>query len=372
MGGSNTRAAHEPEHRRDLRRGRRLLDRAQLEARTRRPRHGCRPARAARRRQPQNAAEADSRAGRPPTQRRPRTDGTAELKRFVDEQLPKVAALHATTARCSTSRRTSTASSSRRPITCTRSIASAAMDLGKHVYVQKPLCWSVAGSAAPRAEGEGQPKIVTQMGNQGHSSDEARTRLRVHRGRRDRRRQAKSTSGRTGRSATGRRAFRGRRRSPPTERRCRWNGTRRRDAARRARWPATIRCPTSCAWDLFLGVAPHVEYHPVYHPFNWRGWVDWGQGALGDMGAHLIDHPFWALDLGCPTAIETISTPFNGVCYPNATTTYYEFPARGDKPPVKLTWYDGGLLPPRPDELRRARSSNGDGRRAATSAARAS
>jgi hypothetical protein len=94
-----------------------------------------------------------------------------------------------------------------------------------------------------------------------------------------------------------------------------------------------------------------VDYHPIYHPFNWRGWVDWGQGALGDMGAHLIDHPFWSLELGFPTAIETISTPFNGACYPHATTTYYEFPARGSKPAVKLTWYDGGLLPPRPDEM---------------------
>ncbi len=80
-------------------------------------------------------------------------------------------------------------------------------------------------------------------------------------------------------------------------------------------------------------MAPKVDYHPIYHPFNWRGWVDWGQGALGDMGAHLIDHPFWSLDLGFPTVIETIATPFNGVCYPNATTTYYDFPARGNSRP---------------------------------------
>ena len=105
------------------------------------------------------------------------------------------------------------------------------------------------------------------------------------------------------------------------------------------------------AWDLFLGVAPPVEYHPIYHPFNWRGWVDWGQGALGDMGAHLIDHPFWSLKLGFPTVIETRSTPFNGASYPTATTTYYEFPARGSMPPVKLTWYDGGLTPPKPAEI---------------------
>ena len=96
---------------------------------------------------------------------------------------------------------------------------------------------------------------------------------------------------------------------------------------------------------------PRVQYHLIYHPHHWRGWVDWGQGAIGDMGAHLIDHPFKALNLGLPTVIETLSTPFNGVCYPHATTTHYQFPARGDMPAVKLTWYDGGLTPPRPEEL---------------------
>ena len=90
--------------------------------------------------------------------------------------------------------------------------------------------------------------------------------------------------------------------------------------------------PGSLAWDLFLGVAPEVPYHPIYHPFNWRGWVDWGVGALGDMGAHLIDFPMWALDLGLPTIIETEATPFNGATYPSATTTYYQFAARGTNP----------------------------------------
>ena len=86
--------------------------------------------------------------------------------------------------------------------------------------------------------------------------------------------------------------------------------------------------PEGLAWDLFLGTAPYVEYHPVYHPFNWRGWVDWGCGAIGDMGAHLMDHSIWALDLGYPTTIETLATPFNGVSFPNATMTVYEFAAR--------------------------------------------
>jgi hypothetical protein len=109
--------------------------------------------------------------------------------------------------------------------------------------------------------------------------------------------------------------------------------------------------PDELSWDLFLGPSPVIEYHPVYHPFNWRGWVDWGCGAIGDMGAHLIDFAYWALDLGYPTSIETVSTPFDKSCFPMATTTYYDFPARGSMPPVRLTWYDGGLMPPSPPEL---------------------
>jgi predicted dehydrogenase len=109
--------------------------------------------------------------------------------------------------------------------------------------------------------------------------------------------------------------------------------------------------PETLSWDLFLGVGPSVPYHPIYHPFNWRGWTDWGVGAIGDMGAHLLDVSMWSLNLGLPTSIETVSTPFNGACYPTATLTFYEFPARGNMPPVKLTWYDGGLMPRKPEEL---------------------
>jgi hypothetical protein len=111
------------------------------------------------------------------------------------------------------------------------------------------------------------------------------------------------------------------------------------------------RPPNGLDWNLFLGAAPVVPYHPIYHPFNWRGWVDYGQGALGDMGAHLVDHPVWGLKLGWPTTIETISTPFNGVSYPHATTTYYEFAAREGMPATKMTWYDGGFMPQRPLEM---------------------
>jgi hypothetical protein len=109
--------------------------------------------------------------------------------------------------------------------------------------------------------------------------------------------------------------------------------------------------PEKLSWDLFLGVGPQVPYHPIYHPFNWRGWTDWGVGAIGDMGAHLLDVSMWSLNLGLPTSIETVSSPFNGASYPSASLIFYEFAARGKMPPVKLTWYDGGLMPPKPEEL---------------------
>jgi hypothetical protein len=79
------------------------------------------------------------------------------------------------------------------------------------------------------------------------------------------------------------------------------------------------------------------------------------------MGAHLLDHAYWALDLGYPTSIETVSTPFDKACFPMATKTYYEFAARGSKPPVKLTWYDGGMFPPTPPEFADGEKLNGEG-----------
>ena len=236
-------------------------------------------------------------------------------------------------------------------------IASAAMSLGKHVYVQKPMCWSVH-EARHLARQAADKKVVTQMGNQGHSQDDAR------------RGQEYIMAGAIGDVRevhvwTNRPlAFWPQGIPRPAQPAAdapapRWNnaGVQARLAAAMGKYPV----PDKLSWDLFLGVAPDVEYHPLYHPFNWRGWVDWGQGALGDMGAHLIDHPVWALRLGLPTVIETVSTPFNNVSYPNATMTHYEFAARGNMPPVKLTWYDGGLLPSKPEELGEERLSGEGG-----------
>ena len=235
-------------------------------------------------------------------------------------------------------------------------IAMAAMDLNKHVYVQKPLTWSV-DEARRLARKARQTKVVTQMGNQGHSWDDGRKAVEW------------VQSGAIG-DVTEVHVWTNRPLSywpqgipRPEPRRIsadlRWNmnGV----MARLANSMGIYSVPEDLEWDLFLGPAPAVEYHPVYHPFNWRGWVDWGCGALGDMGAHLIDHAYWALDLGYPTSVETVSTPWEKACFPMATNTYYEFAARGSKPPVKLTWYDGGMFPPTPPEFAEGEKLNGEG-----------
>ena len=78
--------------------------------------------------------------------------------------------------------------------------------------------------------------------------------------------------------------------------------------------------PEGLNWELYLGPVPDLPFHPIYHPLNWRGWIDFGVGAIGDMGAHLIDHPYWALGLTYPTTIEATSTPWGGSA--NAPATY--------------------------------------------------
>ena len=257
-------------------------------------------------------------------------------------------------------------------------IAKAAMDLGKHVYVQKPLTWSVHEARVLRQTALANKKLVTQMGNQGHSSDGARlinewiaagvigSVREVHvwtnrpagywpqfvpRPGATNAMPAPGSKNGFG-SAWGQNVV---------------NGT-------LARAMGECPVPDDLHWNLYLGpVKEDIPYHPIYHPFNWRGWVDFGMGALGDMGAHLIDHPFWALGLEHPISIEATSAPFGTmtvpgdpnappgspaarghsrpVSYPLASTVHYQFAARGSQPPVKLSWFDGGLFPPRPDVL---------------------
>ena len=119
--------------------------------------------------------------------------------------------------------------------------------------------------------------------------------------------------------------------------------------------------PDTLDWDLWLGPAPYRPYNPAYLPFVWRGWWDFGTGALGDMGCHSFDPIFRALKLGYPTSVEATSTLVNKETFPVASIVHYEFPARGNMPPVKLTWYDGGLKPRRPDELEEGRKLRPEG-----------
>jgi predicted dehydrogenase len=243
-------------------------------------------------------------------------------------------------------------------------IAKTVMEMGKHVYVEKPLTWSVHEARVLRETAK-RTKVVTQMGNQGHSSEEARlinewiqagiigpvsevyiwTNRPVGYWPQGVPRPTKPEPAATEGAMPGQAAIDGD-----------WTPRRvnRETAAAMARdYPV----PEKLNWDLFLGPAPEVPYHPIYHPFNWRGWVDWGTGALGDMGAHLLDHPYWALGLTWPTTIEATSTPWgtdsknNPVSHPLATQVVYHFPARGDQPPVRMIWGDGGLMAPRPDVL---------------------
>ncbi len=235
-------------------------------------------------------------------------------------------------------------------------IAAAAMRAGKHVYVQKPLTYTVheARTLAALAASTG---VVTQMGNQGHSSDDARLinewiragvigNVREVHVWTDRPIWAQGLR----RPAPMPADF-----DPVSSDRSWWPGSVAESHAS-GLW-ADFSPPAGLDWEYWVGpCANDVTYHPIYHPFHWRGWVDFGVGALGDMGAHLIDHPYWALDLGYPTRIEATSTPWGRteeelMSYPMATTVHYEFPRRGLMPPVELHWYDGGLMPRRPSAL---------------------
>jgi predicted dehydrogenase len=210
-------------------------------------------------------------------------------------------------------------------------IAMAAIKLGKHVYVQKPLTHTIK-EARMLTQAAKQANVITQMGNQGHSKEGARLI-------------------------------------------CEWiwdgaigNVSEVHTWTNRPIWPQGIDAPkeipsvpSTLEWDVWLGPAPFRPYHPAYHPFAWRGFWDFGTGALGDMGAHILDQPFWALKLGYPTSVQASSTPFTKDCYPWAEVVTYEFPARGSMGPVKLTWWDGGLTPPRPVELEDGRMMGDEG-----------
>jgi predicted dehydrogenase len=119
--------------------------------------------------------------------------------------------------------------------------------------------------------------------------------------------------------------------------------------------------PDGLDWDLWLGPAPERPFNHAYVPFVWRGWSDFGCGALGDMGSYSFDTIFRVLKLEAPVSVEASSSDRYDETYPMASIIHFNFPARGDMTPVKFTWYDGGLKPPRPDELEENRPLKGEG-----------
>ncbi|MCB0522082.1 MAG: Gfo/Idh/MocA family oxidoreductase [Lewinellaceae bacterium] len=208
--------------------------------------------------------------------------------------------------------------------------ALSAMSLGKHVYVEKPLTHSISEARALTAAAA-QFKVVTQMGNQGSSGDGIRETQEI------------IDAGIIG------------------------DVTKVHVWTNRPVWPQGVptptgdfEVPTSLDWNLWLGTAPDRKYNPNYLPFKWRGWWDFGTGALGDMGCHFLDTPFKALRLKYPYAAEASCTQvFSGDFFeadypdscPPSSKVHIFFPARGEMPPVEVVWYDGGLLPERPEEL---------------------
>jgi len=109
--------------------------------------------------------------------------------------------------------------------------------------------------------------------------------------------------------------------------------------------------PAGLNWDLWLGPAPARPFLNLYQPFVWRGWTDFGTGALGDMGCYSFDTIFRVLKLGAPSHVEASATKVHPETFPVASIVHFDFPARGSMPPVRLTWSDGGLKPPRPADL---------------------
>jgi predicted dehydrogenase len=241
-------------------------------------------------------------------------------------------------------------------------IALAAMQMGKHVYVQKPLAFSVHETRL-LSKAAASSKVVTQMGNQGHSRDGSKRineivasgvlgPIREVHVWTDRpvRYWAQGIPRPANAAAPAANAAAPAAPNPRPQ----WNMRTVENAVLAAMASNSSTPPAGMNWDLYLGPAPEIPYHPAYHPFAWRGWVDFGVGAIGDMGAHLLDQPHTALKLGHPTSITASSSPWGGsaqnpATYPMATMVQYEFAARESMPALKLFWYDGGLMPPRPE-----------------------
>ncbi len=200
-------------------------------------------------------------------------------------------------------------------------VSIAALHAGKHVYCQKPMAHTVY-EARKMADVARETGLATQVAT-GNSASEA-TRL---------------LSEWIGAGVIG-----------PVREVHNWSS--------RPFWPQGIERPSETEpvpeglhWDLWLGPAPNRPYHSVYQPFVWRGWFDFGNGPIGDMGCYSFDTLFRVLKLESPSKIEGSSTHIFEETYPAASTLHFTFPARQEMPPVSIHWYDGGIKPQKPEEL---------------------
>jgi len=209
-------------------------------------------------------------------------------------------------------------------------IAAAFIREKKHVYLEKPMAKTIY-ECRKLAELARQYDVVTQMGNQGHAEEGTRKTVEW------------IQSGVIG---------------DVREVNCFTSSP---------IWPqgniprpAGVKIPKNLNWDVWLGPAPEKTFNPEVCHFAWRGLWDYGTGAIGDLGAHILDAVAWSLNLGLPTKIQATSTPYSSDYMPLAETVVYEFPDRytpgiGYMPAVKVTWSDGGLQPPRPVTLEQGR-----------------
>ena len=199
--------------------------------------------------------------------------------------------------------------------------AAMALRLGKHVYCEKPLTHTVY-EARTLAKLAAQARVATQMGTQIHATTNYRRVVEI------------VQSGSIG----------------PVREVHVWLGGKTWSGGERPADSPPV--PAGLHWDTWLGPAPDRPYSPAYVPQNWRRWWAFGNGTLGDMACHYQDLPFWALKLRHPITVEAQGPPVHPETTPPWLVVRAEFPARGDLPPVALTWYDGGKLPEKFDELK--------------------
>ena len=207
-----------------------------------------------------------------------------------------------------------------------------AIKMGKHVYCEKPLTHTVY-EAREITKAAKKYNVQTQMGNQGRSSDEIR-KLKEW----------------IDDDAIG-----------PVRELLAWTdrpiGGHAWDTfAVKAKSKEKPPIPEGLDWDLWLGPAQYRDYHPDYHPLSWRAWIDFGTGSMGDMGCHILDPAFYALELGAPSEIQATSTHYipeiESQTYPSASIVRMKFPKRGKHPELNLTWSDGRIQPAIPDEFK--------------------